>query len=140
MCRLQAYQEQLITLDELRSRMPDLRARETNLRNQLQALDNQIADRDAYLKLAENLEDFLTRLHTSAQDASIEERRRVLRLLVKNVLIGPEKITIQHRIPIREHPEPTSTDTEGDRNPVSCQQRWGRALPADLQHRPDRAR
>jgi len=26
---------------------------------------------------------------------------RVLRLLVKDVLVGPEKITIRHRIPIR---------------------------------------
>ena len=32
--------------------MPDLRARETNLRNQIQALDAQLADREAYLALA----------------------------------------------------------------------------------------
>ena len=44
--------EELITIDELRTRMPDLRARETNLRNQIQALDSQLADREAYLKLA----------------------------------------------------------------------------------------
>ena len=126
---IEAYQEQLLTLDELRTRIPDLRARETNLRNQIQALDTQIADRNAYLKLAENLEDFLTRLRTSAQDASIEERRRVLRLLVKNVLIGPEKITIQHRIPIREHNDHPDPDTESDRQAVGCQQRWERAFP-----------
>ena len=121
---IEAYQEQLVTLDELRTRIPDLRARETNLRNQIQALDTRIADRNAYLKLAENLEDFLIRLRTSAQDASIEERRRVLRLLVKNVLIGPEKITIQHHIPIREHNDHPDPDTESDRQAVGCQQRW----------------
>jgi len=38
-------------IDELRARMPDLRARETNARNQIQALDTQLADRDAYEKL-----------------------------------------------------------------------------------------
>src|SRR4051812_31013042 len=48
---IEAYAEQLITIDELRARMPDLRARETNLRNQIQALDTQLVDRDAYLKL-----------------------------------------------------------------------------------------
>lgn len=37
-----AFQEQLITLDELRARMPDLRARETSLRDQLQSLDSQL--------------------------------------------------------------------------------------------------
>jgi site-specific DNA recombinase len=56
---IEAYAEQLITIDELRTRMPDLRARETNLRNQIRALDAQLADRDSYLKLADNLEHFL---------------------------------------------------------------------------------
>ena len=51
-----AYQEDLLSLDELRARMPDLRARETSLRHQAQALDAQLADREVYLKLAENLE------------------------------------------------------------------------------------
>jgi site-specific DNA recombinase len=100
----EAFSEQLITIDELRAKMPDLRAREASLRGQLDALDAQAADRDAYLKLAGDLEAFLTRLHGSATTASTDDRRRVLRLLVKDVLIGPEKITIRHRIPVREPP------------------------------------
>ncbi|HKR50585.1 MAG TPA: hypothetical protein VJT72_13615 [Pseudonocardiaceae bacterium] len=126
---IEAFGEQLITIDELRTRMPELRARETNLRNQLEALDTQLADRDAYLKLATDLQGFLTPLHTKAEASTIEERQHVLRLLVKDILIGPDKITIRHRIPIREHtssdPQDTGTDTEGDhRGP--CQVRWGR--------------
>ena len=77
----------------------DLHAREASLRAQL---DAQAADRDAYLKLADDLEGFLARLRGSTATATTEDRRRVLRLLVKDVLIGPEKITIRHRIPVRE--------------------------------------
>ncbi|WP_406724452.1 recombinase family protein [Streptomyces sp. GD-15H] len=127
---IEAFQEQLITIDELRARMPGLRAREANLRRQLDALQAQLADRDAYLKLADDLEGFLAQLRHNAATAGIEERQRVLRLLVQDVLIGPEKITIRHRIPIRE-PGPTSrhhdrdSDTEGDRGP-SYLLRWGR--------------
>lgn len=99
---IQAFQEQLITIDELRARMPDLRAREANLHSQLDALDAQLADRDAYLKLADDLEGFLAQLRDNAQLTNVPQRQRVLRLLVKDVLIGPEKITIRHRIPIRE--------------------------------------
>ncbi len=109
--------------------MPDLRARETNLRNQIQALDNQLADREAYLKLASDLEGFLTQLHTKAETSTVQERQRVLRLLVKDILIGPEKITIRHRIPIRDRAsndtQHTDTDTEGEH----CQVRWGRDIP-----------
>ena len=99
---IEAFPEQLITIDELRARMPDLRARETNLRSQIDALDAQLADREVYLKLADDLEGFLAQLRTNADTANVHERQRVLRLLVKDVLIGPEKITIRHRIPVRE--------------------------------------
>ena len=116
---IEALAEQLITIDELRARMPHLRARQASLRGQLDALDAQAADRDAYLKLADDLEGFLTRLRASTATATVEERQKVLRLLVKDVLIGPEKITIRHRIPARAHGFATrhdtaKTDTEGD--------------------------
>ena len=127
---IEALSEQLITIDELRTRMPHLRAREQNLRSQIDALDAQAADRDAYLKLADDIEGFLSRLHASAGTARTEERQKVLRLLVKDVLIGPEKITIRHRIPVRDtHPatgqRATELDTEGDhrRGYPLC---WGR--------------
>jgi hypothetical protein len=42
-----ASSEQLLTIDELRARMPALRARETGLKDQIAALDAQAADRDA---------------------------------------------------------------------------------------------
>ncbi|WP_329410420.1 nitrate- and nitrite sensing domain-containing protein [Nocardia vinacea] len=128
---IEAFGEQLIIIDELRARMPELRARETNLRNQIDALDAQLADRDAYLALAADLQGFLTQLHTSAETATIDERRRVLKLLVKDILIGPNKITIRHRIPIRERtsdstPSSGNTDQEGEH----CQLRWGRSHAA----------
>ena len=98
-----AFSEQLLTIDELRARMPDLRARETGLKDQIAALDAQATDRDAYLKLAGDLEGFLARLRASSATATTEDRQRVLRALAQDVLIGPEKITIRHRIPVREH-------------------------------------
>ncbi len=129
---IQAFSEQLITIDELRARMPDLRTHQQNLRGQIGALDAQQADRDAYLKLADDLESFLAQLRSNAATATVEERQRVLRLLVKGVLVGPEKITIRHRIPVhgngtavRRHE--TESDTEGDHRP-SYLLRWGRDL------------
>ncbi|WUS53600.1 recombinase family protein (plasmid) [Streptomyces mirabilis] len=132
---IEAFQEQLVTIDELR-------ARESNLRGQLDALDAQLADRDAYLKLADDLEGFLAQLRDNAQTAEIPERQRVLRLLVKDVLVGPEKITIRHRIPVREHaPDDRHQDrdaTEGDSCP-SYPLRWGRGIPSPVQHLPAQA-
>ena len=128
-----AFSEQLITIDELRSRMPDLRARETNLKDQIAALDAQAADRDAYLRLAGDLAGFLAQLRGNAKSASTRDRQRVLRAVVQDILIGPDKITIRHRIPVLEHhtngggKHNTETDTEGDMRESSLL-RWGRGI------------
>jgi site-specific DNA recombinase len=125
---IEAYQEDLLSLDELRARMPDLRARETSLRHQAQALDAQLADREVYLKLAQNLEGFLAALRKSAVSATVEDRQRVVRLLVKEVLVGPGKIVIRHSIPTRgDTPAPASIsrDSDGDAEPdPSSHLRW----------------
>jgi site-specific DNA recombinase len=97
---VEAYQEQLLSLEELRARTPALRAKEQTLRAQLDALDAQLVDQAAYLKLAETLESFLGRLRDKADTASVTERQRVLRLIVREVLIGPERVVVRHRIPV----------------------------------------
>ena len=127
---IEAFQEHLIPIDELRTRMPDLRTRETSLRSQLDALDAQAADRDAYLKLADDIEGFLAQLRHRAKDSGIAERQHVLRLLVKDILIGPSKITIRHRIPTpapgsSNRPHDDISTTESDQSP-DCPLRWGR--------------
>jgi site-specific DNA recombinase len=96
---VEAYQETWLSLDELRQRMPALHQKEAGLRTQLAALTAQTLDRDTYLTLAENLETFLARLRATADHASIAERQRVLRLVVKQVLVGADRLTIQHSIP-----------------------------------------
>jgi site-specific DNA recombinase len=102
---LEAYQEQLLSLDELRSRMPALRAKQHTVRAQLDALDAQLVDQQTTLKLAENLQSFVGRLRDTADTASVPERQRVLRLLVKEILIGPDRVVVRHRIPVTS-PEP----------------------------------
>jgi site-specific DNA recombinase len=126
---IKAYQEELISLDELRERMPPLRSRETSLRTQLNTLADQLTDRDSYLKLTTNLEDFLARLRNNAGTATVAEQQRVLRLLVKDVLIGPQRILIRHCIPTgASTPTPTTkiTNSDADEEPSpSSPLRWG---------------
>ena len=140
---IEAFSEQLLTIDELRAKMPHLRGRQANLRGQLDALDAQAADRDAYLTLAGDLEGFLAQLHGNAATATVEDRQRVLRLLVKDVLIGPEKITIRHRIPARPggpgaRQRDPGPDTEGDHR-RDYPLRWGRDFTVPSERRVARA-
>ena len=101
---LSAYQEGLMSIEQLRERMPALRQREQAVRAELQAIADQANDRAAFLRLAETLTAFLARLHGAADTLSILERQRIVRLVVKDVLIGDNTITIRHSIPVPQGP------------------------------------
>lgn len=57
-------------------------------------------DQQAMLRLAENVEGFLTRLRTSVDTLSIVERQKILRPVVKEILVDRETIKIKHAIPV----------------------------------------
>lgn len=103
---LNAYQEGLLSIDQLRERMPSLRQREQALRSELKSIIEQTRDRAAYLRLAETLAAFLTRLKVAADSLDIAERQRIARLVIKEVLIGDDKIVIRHCIPVPSAPPP----------------------------------
>ncbi len=94
-----AYQESLVTLEQLRQRMPDLRRQERTLQSELLSLAEAATDQSKYLRLAETLVDFRSRLRARAESLEVAERQKILRLLVKEILLGKEMITIRHSIP-----------------------------------------
>jgi site-specific DNA recombinase len=131
---LSAYQEALMSIEQLRERMPGLRQREQALRAELQAIADQANDRAVFLRLAENLTAFLARLRGAADTLSITERQRIVRLVVKDVLIGDDTITIRHSISVPQQAPPQGDNlppcgTHG-RNYLLCK---GSAFTAALQ-------
>jgi site-specific DNA recombinase len=105
---LTAYQEELLSLEQLRERMPLLRQREQALRAELQAIADQALDHAIFLRLAETLAAFLGRLRSTADTLDVIERQRIVRLVVKDILIGDDTIVIRHCIPIGLAPPPQS--------------------------------
>jgi site-specific DNA recombinase len=95
-----AYQEDLLSLDDLRRRMPELRKREQSTQAELSSLLHQLADRAGYLRLVETLSRFLERLGEAAKTLDILQRQRIVRLLVKEVLVADDAIVIRHSIPV----------------------------------------
>jgi site-specific DNA recombinase len=117
---LTAYQEDLVSLEQLRERMPLLRQREQALRTELQSIANQTRERTVYLRLDETLSMFLGRLRMAADTLDVVERQRIVRLVVKEVLVDDDTIVIRHCIPVPSEPSngtgaPTS-DHSGPRD------------------------
>jgi site-specific DNA recombinase len=120
---LNAYQEGLLSIEQLRERMPGLRQRQQTLRAELQAIADQTNDRAAFLRLAETLTAFLARLRSAAETLSVTERQRIVRLVVKDVLVGDDTITIRHSIPIPSTPPPNEGSQPEGPNYLLCKGR-----------------
>jgi site-specific DNA recombinase len=107
---LTAYQEGLLSLEQLRCRMPELRKQEQAIQGELQSVEAAATDQTKYLRLVETLANFRTRLAAHAEALDITERQKVLRLLVKEVLVGRDTLTIRHSIRM---PQATSPNPDG---------------------------
>jgi len=107
---IEAYQEQLISLEELRARMPAQRKRQSTLQAQLDSLDAELHDAETYLQLADTLDGFLGRLADGLDQLDTAGQQRVLRLVVREVLIGgdDDTVTIRHSIPTPTGPDDPS--------------------------------
>ncbi|MEA3290974.1 MAG: recombinase family protein [Pseudomonadota bacterium] len=97
---LDAYQEGLLPLEELRKRMPALRKRGQTIHSELQGFEAAAADQRAYLRLADGIEMFLSRIRTAADTLSVTERQKIVRLLVHEILVDQDTVIIRHSIPV----------------------------------------
>ena len=119
-----AYQEGLPTLPQLRQRMPSLQKQTQAVESELQSLRMAAVDQAKYLQLAESLAGFRSKLRVRAEAMDIVVRQQILRLLVKEVLVGGDTITLRHSIPIPQSgpgsngsPVPSSGVTGSRPNP-----------------------
>jgi site-specific DNA recombinase len=97
---LTAYQEELLSLEQLRQRMPALRKQQQSVDAELRSLALTTADQPRYLRLTETLADFSTKLHARADTLDVTEKQKVARLLVQEILVGRDAIVIRHSIPV----------------------------------------
>ena len=96
---LDAYQEGCIELPELRSRMSTIKCEANNTRRRLTELDSGLTQRQL-LELESAVEYFSHHLKSARNGLSLQEKRKVVRMLVKDILIGKDGITVNHIIPM----------------------------------------
>ena len=95
-----AYQEGLLNLEQLRQRLPELNKKSQAVESELRSLEMAAMDQTRYLQLAESLEGFRTKLRVRAKTLDVGERQQILRLLVKEILVNANSLTIRHSLPI----------------------------------------
>jgi site-specific DNA recombinase len=125
---IDGYQEQLITLEELRARTPELRKREATVRAELDGLDAELHDAETYLKLTETLDGFRARLSANAGKLTIEQRQQIVRLVVREVLLGADDVTVRHSIPVPHRRSPNQFSTALQQSRSRRTRRWARTV------------
>jgi site-specific DNA recombinase len=95
---LTGYQENLITLEELRCRMPDLRKQQRANEAELQSLEMTAVDPTRNLRLVETLAQFRTRLRARGNVLEVAERESYD--CWHEILVSSDNITIRHSIPL----------------------------------------
>src|SRR5258708_19424668 len=85
--------------------MPALQKQAQAVGSELQSLEMAAVDEAKYLQLAETLGGFRTKLRVRADTMDIAVRQQILRLVVKEVLVGADTITLRHSIPVPPGPQ-----------------------------------
>jgi len=98
---LDAYQEGLITIAQLRKRMPELQKRVNATDKELEDLKTHELALDQRLGLLD-VQSFTNQLKHNVDSLGVQEKKKILRLLVKEVIVGDDVIDIRHSIPLRE--------------------------------------
>jgi site-specific DNA recombinase len=111
-----AYQEGLVSLTQLRQRMPELNKKSQAVESELQSLETAAVDQARYLQLSESLDGFRKKLRERAETLDVRERQQILRLLVKEILVAADSVTIRHSIPV-----PQSGPISGGSEPTGVQ-------------------
>jgi site-specific DNA recombinase len=127
---LDAYQAEAIDLAELKARQEQIRARRQALVAGREQQARLRAEREAAGRVYADLTTFCARLRTRLDGASVEERQKVLQLVIERVIVGADTLEVRHVIPLRppapapmpgggppSRPEPRGEQTDS-RGPV----------------------
>jgi site-specific DNA recombinase len=97
---LDAYQEgDCLTLDELRRRSKGLKEKESLLRKEVESFEAYVLRKASYQDLMQTLEMFRKRLDKSYEILPIKDKQNVVRALIEDIVIFPDRIEVKHSIP-----------------------------------------
>jgi site-specific DNA recombinase len=96
---LDAYQEGLLALVDLRRRVPELKQKIGGLEKEQQNLQLRVVENKRWIELSNSMESFLVRLNESAKKMDALEKQKVVRAVVKQITVGNDVVTIHHSIP-----------------------------------------
>ena len=125
---LDAYQENLLGLADLRVRAPKLRSRKGAIEKEIESLSLQAMENGRLQQMSASIEGFLAQVQQSAQTLCVAERQKIIRLVIKEIVVDDSSLTIHHSVPVSGE-----TETSHDGSYLLCK---GSDQPAAGKHLP----
>ncbi|MBS1251519.1 MAG: Transposon gamma-delta resolvase [Anaerolineales bacterium] len=97
---LDAYQAQVIELDELATRRQALEQQRQVLESRLSELEQLAQQQARQAALASDVTEFCDNINSVLESPTPEQKQQVLRLIVDHILVGKEQLTVKHVIPL----------------------------------------
>jgi site-specific DNA recombinase len=115
---IDAYQSEVIDLEELRARREQIRGHREVLTTQRDQEQRSSAERRAAKAMWSDIEAFCRRVRSRLGEADLAERQRILQLLIERVIVGEDSLEIRHVIPLgRAGGDPSGPGWEGPARP-----------------------
>ena len=83
--------------------MPELKERQSAQKRELESLNLQSIEHNRLVEMNASIAKSTEQLRSSAQQLDVEQKQRIVRLLVREVVVGADSITIHHGIPLSGH-------------------------------------
>lgn len=99
---LDAYQNECIDLSALKQRMNIIKREKNNIIREIEQLNSGMSKKQL-LELNEAVGYFAKHLRSTEGKLELEEKRKILRMLIQGIMIGKDDISIEHIIPVKKN-------------------------------------
>ena len=98
---LDAYQAEVIELEQLKERRQEIAVRRQALTAQREQQARLWTERQAAREVWADLKAFCERIRGRLEEATLTEKQQLLQLLIERVIVGEDTLEIRHVIPLR---------------------------------------
>jgi len=99
---IDAYQKEVITLDDLNTRKGSVEQKISQIQEQIKNLKAAEKSEMDYRKIFDNIETFCNAVNRGIKNASFEDRRKIIELLVEEVIVKNGEVEITHILPFEK--------------------------------------
>ena len=116
---LDLYQSDVLKLSEVEERLKNIRSNISRVEQELFSLQREKESKEKTLQVVRNFEEFTSKLDKNVDDLNFENKKKLVRLTVKEIIVDTtkEEITVKHILFSDRNSCPLR---EGSRNKNSC--------------------